>query len=486
MKLNDLLYRTEILDMVGNPTTNVQHLRFDSRKVEADDAFVAVSGTVVDGHDYIEKAIEKGATVIVCEILPENRKEEITYIKVKNSAIALGKMAANFYDNPTEKLKLVGVTGTNGKTTTATLLYELCEKLGYAAALISTINIKIHSEVIPSTHTTPDIVEINRILAEAVEQGCDYAFMEVSSHGIHQHRIAGLQFAGGAFTNITHDHLDYHKTFKNYIEAKKKFFDDLPKDAFALTNLDDRNGMVMLQNTRASKKSFALKTEADFKGKVIENQFHGMLLQFNDKEFWTSLVGTFNASNLLLVFGVAQLLGWDEDEILTALSQLKNVEGRFETFTSANGIITIVDYAHTPDALENVISTIQNIRTKNEKLFVLAGCGGDRDKTKRPEMAHVATSQADQAILTSDNPRTENPETILNDMEAGVQPQHYNKYLKITDRKEAIKTAFKLATKGDIILIAGKGHENYQDINGVKHPFDDMQIAMETAKSLNK
>lgn len=486
MRLNDLLYRTEILDMVGNPTTNVQNLRFDSRKVEADDAFIAVSGTVVDGHDYIEKAIDKGATVIVCEILPENRKEEITYIKVKNSAIALGKMAANFYDNPTEKLKLVGVTGTNGKTTTATLLYELCEKLGYAAALISTINIKIHSEIIPSTHTTPDIVEINRILAEAVEQGCDYAFMEVSSHGIHQHRIAGLKFAGGAFTNITHDHLDYHKTFKNYIEAKKKFFDDLPKDAFALTNLDDRNGTVMLQNTKASEKTFALKTEADFKGKVIENQFHGMLLQFNRKEFWTSLVGTFNASNLLLVFGVAQLLNWDEDEVLTALSQLKNVEGRFETFTSENGIITIVDYAHTPDALENVISTIQNIRTKNEKLFVLAGCGGDRDKTKRPQMAHVATSQADQAILTSDNPRTENPEEILKDMEAGVQPQHFNKYLKITDRKEAIKTAFKLATKGDIILIAGKGHENYQDINGVKHPFDDMQIAMETAKSLNK
>lgn len=486
MKLNDLLHKTEFLNIIGNANIDVKKLCFDSREVECGDAFVAISGYSVDGHNYIDKALERGALVIVCEKLPEDTKEDVVYVQVTNSAITLGKMAANLYDNPTHKIKLIGVTGTNGKTTTATLLYELSEKMGYPSALISTINIKIHTEVIPSTHTTPNIVEINKILAQAVEAGCEYAFMEVSSHGIHQHRIAGLKFKGGAFTNITHDHLDYHKTFKNYIEAKKKFFDDLPKDAFALTNLDDKNGVVMLQNTSAIEKTFALRTEADFKGKVIENQFQGMLLQFNGKEFWTSLVGTFNASNLLLVFGVSQMLGWDENEVLTALSELKNVEGRFETFISQGGITTIVDYAHTPDALENVISTIQKIRTKNEKLFVLAGCGGDRDRTKRPEMAKVATSLADQAILTSDNPRTENPEEILREMEEGVQPQHFNKYLKITDRKEAIKTAFKLADKGDIILIAGKGHETYQEINGVKHSFDDMQIALETAKTLNK
>ena len=486
MRLNDLLYKTEILDLIGNASIEVKALRFDSRKVEEGDAFFAISGTQVDGHSFIPKAILKGAQVIVCEQLPNDLVANITYIKVTNASITLGKMAANLYDNPTQKLKLIGITGTNGKTTTTTLLYQLSEKLGYKAALISTINIKIHNQEIPSTHTTPDIVEINRILAQAVEVGCDYAFMEVSSHGIHQHRIAGLNFSGAGFTNITHDHLDYHGTFKNYIEAKKLFFDNLRKDAFAITNLDDKNGTVMLQNTKAIEKTFALKTQADFKGKVIENQFHGMQLQFNGKEFWTSLVGTFNASNLLLVYGVAMMLEWGEDETLTALSQLKNVEGRFETFTSEGGIVTIVDYAHTPDALENVISTIQNIRTRNEKLFVLAGCGGDRDKTKRPEMARVATQNADQAILTSDNPRTENPEEILKDMEAGLEGQNFNKYLKITDRKEAIKTAFKLAHKGDIVLIAGKGHETYQEVNGVKYPFDDMQIAMETAKNLNK
>ena len=486
MNLKDLLYKTEILETRGATDIDVRQLQFDSRKIETGDVFFAVSGTQTDGHDFISKALEKGAAVVVCEKFPEPTDENITWIKVKNTATALGRMAANFYGNPSEKLKLVGITGTNGKTTTTTLLYELSEMLGFKAALISTIKIKIHEEEIPSTHTTPDIIGINQILAQAVDTGCDYAFMEVSSHGIEQQRIAGLVFAGGAFTNITHDHLDYHITFKNYIEAKKKFFDNLPSSAFALTNLDDRNGLVMLQNTAARKKSFALKSDADFKGKVIENQFHGMQLQFNGTEFWSSLVGHFNASNLLLVYGVSQMLGWNENEVLTAMSRLRNVEGRFETFTTKNGIITIVDYAHTPDALENVISTIQHIRTRNEKLFVVVGCGGDRDKTKRPEMAHAASSLADQAILTSDNPRTENPEEILKDMEAGVQPQHYNKYLKITDRKEALKTAFQLAKAGDIILIAGKGHETYQEINGVKHPFDDMQIAMETAKILNK
>ncbi|MXV38837.1 UDP-N-acetylmuramoyl-L-alanyl-D-glutamate--2,6-diaminopimelate ligase [Flavobacteriaceae bacterium Ap0902] len=486
MKLNDLLYKVRIMNLLGSNTQEVNYLRFDSRKIKKGDAFIAMSGTQVDGHEFIDTAIEKGAAVIVCEILPEEKLEQITYVQVENAAIALGKMAANFFHNPTDNLKLIGVTGTNGKTTTATLLYELSEKMGYPAALISTINIKIHQTEIPSTHTTPDIVEINSILAEAVESGCEYAFMEVSSHGIHQHRIAGLNFAGGAFTNISHDHLDYHKTFKNYIEAKKKFFDDLNKKAFALINLDDKNGLVMAQNTKAKKVSFALKTDADYKGKVLENQFQGMLLNFNGTEFWTALVGTFNASNLLLVYGVSQELGWDKEEVLQTLSELTNVEGRFETFTSKEGIVTIVDYAHTPDALENVVSTIQNIRTKNEKLFVIVGCGGDRDKTKRPEMAKVATTQADQAILTSDNPRTEDPEAILKDMEEGIPPQYYNKYLKITDRKEAIKTAFKLASKEDIILIAGKGHENYQEINGIKYPFDDMEIAIEIANQLNK
>ncbi|MGI9526264.1 MAG: UDP-N-acetylmuramoyl-L-alanyl-D-glutamate--2,6-diaminopimelate ligase [Weeksellaceae bacterium] len=486
MKLSNVLYRVKLTNLIGDTSREVTGLCFDSRKVVSGDAFIAISGTQVDGHQFITKAIEKGAAIIVCEVLPEKIQDNITYVEVKNSAIAMGEMAANFYGNPTDNIQLIGITGTNGKTTCTTLLYELSEKLGYPAALISTINIKIHQKEIPSARTTPDIVEINRILAEAVEAGCAYAFMEVSSHGIHQHRIAGLKFSGASFTNISHDHLDYHKTFKNYIEAKKQFFDDLDKSAFALTNLDDRNGLVMLQNSNAKKKSFALKTDADYKGKVLENQFQGMLLNFDGTEFWTSLVGTFNASNLLLVYSISQELGWKKEEVLEKLSELKNVEGRFETFTSTSGIVTIVDYAHTPDALENVTQTIQSIRTRNEKLFVLVGTGGDRDKTKRPEMAKVAVTEADTAILTSDNPRTENPEAILQDMEEGIPAQYVNKYLKITDRREAIKTAFRLATTGDIILIAGKGHETYQEVNGIKHPFDDMEIAVQIANQMNK
>ncbi|MDO5656258.1 MAG: UDP-N-acetylmuramoyl-L-alanyl-D-glutamate--2,6-diaminopimelate ligase [Flavobacteriaceae bacterium] len=486
MKLKDILYRVELIDIVGTTDREVNDLHFDSRKVKRGDMFIAVVGTQADGHLFISNAIEKGASTIVCEHFPNQLAENVTYICVKNTAVSLGILAANFYQNPSENLKLIGITGTNGKTTTTTLLYELSEKLGFKSVLISTIKIKIHSEEIPSTHTTPDILEINRILSEAVKTGCEYAFMEVSSHGIDQHRIAGLKFTGAGFTNITHDHLDYHHTFKNYIEVKKKFFDDLSSKAFAVTNLDDRNGLVMLQNTPAKKLSYALKTQADFKGKVIENQFHGMQLRFNDKEFWTTLVGTFNASNLLLVYAISQMLGWKDEEVLTSLSFLTNVAGRFETFTTANGIVAIVDYAHTPDALENVIDTIQNIRTRNEKLLVVVGCGGDRDKTKRPEMAHAAVSKADQTIFTSDNPRSENPDEILEDMIKGVQPQYYNRYLKITDRREAIKTAFQLANKGDIILIAGKGHETYQEIKGTKYPFDDLQIAMETANNLNK
>lgn len=486
MKLSKLLHKISYLNLLGNIDVEVGSIQMDSRKIKNGDLFVAVPGVSVDGHNYIAKSIDLGAAVVVCEKIPEQIMPEVTYLQVKSSVKTLGTLASNFYDKPSDKLKLIGITGTNGKTTTATLLFQLSEELGYAAALISTIKIKIQQKEIPSTHTTPNILEINRILAEAVESGCEYAFMEVSSHGISQDRIAGLKFAGAAFTNITHDHLDYHKTFSNYIEAKKKFFDDLPETAFALTNLDDKNGQIMVQNCKAEIKSFALKTDADFHGKILEHSFGGMLLRFNDTEFWTTLVGKFNASNLLLVYGVALSLGWENTETLTALSQVGNVAGRFQTISTQSGIVVIVDYAHTPDALENVLTTIQQIRTRNEKLLVVVGCGGDRDKTKRPEMAEVATRMADQIIITSDNPRNENPESILEDMEQGIAPQHFNKYLKITDRAQAIKTAFQLAESKDIILIAGKGHETYQEIKGERFDFDDMKIAIETAKTLKK
>ncbi|MGV0994639.1 UDP-N-acetylmuramoyl-L-alanyl-D-glutamate--2,6-diaminopimelate ligase [Empedobacter falsenii] len=484
--LVDLLYKVSISETIGSTKVEVNNIQFDSRKVSNDDVFVAVNGVTVDGHQYIEKAIGLGAKAIVCEVLPENLVEGVTYVKVENSTIALGILASNFYGNPTKDLKLVGVTGTNGKTTTTTLLYELFTKLGYACALISTIKIVIDGEVIPSTHTTPDILTLNKMFREAVDRGCEFAFMEVSSHGIHQNRIAGLHFEVAGFTNITHDHLDYHKTFANYLAAKKKFFDDLPKTSIAISNADDKNGKVMLQNTVAMKKLYALKTDADFKGKIIEHQFDGMQLEFNGKEFWTSLIGQFNAYNLLLVFGVASILGQDELEVLKALSILGNVDGRFQTFKTESGIIVIVDYAHTPDALENVLDTIEGIRTKNEKLITVVGCGGDRDKTKRPEMADIASEKSNLAIFTSDNPRTEDAEEILREMEVGVKAQFYNRTLKITDRKEAIKTALKMAEPKDIILIAGKGHETYQEINGVRTHFSDVEVASELSKILNK
>ena len=484
--LVDLLYKVSISETVGVTKVDVNNVQFDSRKVEKDDVFVAVNGVTVDGHQYIEKAISLGAKVIVCEILPENLVDGITYVKVENSTIALGVLASNFYGNPTKDLKLVGVTGTNGKTTTTTLLYELFTKLGYACALVSTIKIVIDGEVIPSTHTTPDILTLNKMFREAVNRGCEYAFMEVSSHGIHQNRIAGLDFEVAGFTNITHDHLDYHKTFANYLAAKKKFFDDLPKTSTAISNADDKNGKVMLQNTVATKRLYALKTDADFKGKIIENQFDGMLLEFKGKEFWTSLIGQFNAYNLLLVFGVASVLEQDELEVLKALSTLGNVDGRFQTFKTQTGIVIIVDYAHTPDALDNVLNTIESIRTKNEQLITAVGCGGDRDKTKRPEMADIASEKSNVAIFTSDNPRTEDAEEILREMEVGVKPQFYNRTLKITDRKEAIKTALKMAEPNDIILIAGKGHETYQEINGVRTHFSDVEVASELSKLLSK
>lgn len=484
--LVDLLYKVPIVEVINSTKLTVNEIQFDSRKVQNDNVFVAVNGARIDGHQFIDKAITLGAKVIICEQLPQELNNEITYVKVENSTIALGILASNFYGNPTKDLKLVGVTGTNGKTTTTTLLYELFTKLGYACALVSTIKIIIDGEEIPSTHTTPDILTLNKMFREAVDRGCEYAFMEVSSHGIHQNRIAGLHFEVAGFTNITHDHLDYHKTFSNYIAAKKKFFDDLPKTSTAISNADDKNGSVMLQNTIASKKMYALKTDADFKAKILEHRFDGMQLQFNNKEFWTSLIGEFNAYNLLLVFGIASILGQDELEVLTALSTLGNVDGRFQTFQTNSGIIVIVDYAHTPDALENVLKTIEGIRTKNEKLITVVGCGGDRDRTKRPEMADIASEKSNLAIFTSDNPRTEDPEEILKEMEVGVKPQFYNRTLKITDRKEAIKTALKMAEPKDIILIAGKGHETYQDIKGVKNHFSDVETATELSKILNK
>jgi len=484
--LKDLLYSVSISQTVGCVDIDVKEIQFDSRNVKSDDLFVAVKGVTVDGHDFIEKAIQLGAKAIVCEILPNNLIENVSYIQVNDAQVALGILASNYYHNPTKDLKLVGITGTNGKTTTTTLLYELFTKLGYACALISTIKIVIDGEIIPSTHTTPDILTLNKMFREAVDRGCEFAFMEVSSHGIHQNRIAGLHFAVAGFNNITHDHLDYHKTFANYIAAKKKFFDDLPKSAVAITNLDDKNGVVMLQNTAATKKTYALRTDADFKAKILENQFDGMLLEFNGKEFWTSLIGRFNAYNLLEVYAIATILGQDELQILTALSTLKNVDGRFQTFKTKSGIVVIVDYAHTPDALENVLNTIEAIRTKNEKLITVVGCGGDRDKTKRPEMANIASEQSEVVIFTSDNPRSEDPEMILKDMEAGVKPQFYNRTLKITDRKEAIKTALKMAEPNDIILIAGKGHETYQEIKGVKSHFSDLEVATELSQLLNK
>ena len=484
--LVDLLYKVSILETIGTTKVEVNEIQFDSRKIGNNDVFVATEGVTVDGHQYIDKAISLGAKVIVCENLPTNLVEGITYVKVENSTIALGIIASNYYGNPTKDLKLVGGTGTNGKTTTTTLLYELFTKLGYACALVSTIKIVIDGEVIPSTHTTPDILTLNKMFREAVNRGCEYAFMEVSSHGIHQNRIAGLHFEIAGFTNITHDHLDYHKTFANYLSAKKKFFDDLPKTSIAISNADDKNGKVMLQNTVATKKMYALRTDADFKAKIIENQFDGMQLEFNGKEFWTSLIGKFNAYNLLLVFGIATILEHDEIEILKALSTLGNVDGRFQTFQTQKGIVVIVDYAHTPDALDNVLNTIESIRTKSEQLITVVGCGGDRDKTKRPEMADIASEKSNVAIFTSDNPRTEDAEEILREMEVGVKPQFYNRTLKITDRKEAIKTALKMAEPKDIILIAGKGHETYQEINGVRTHFSDVEVATELSKLLDK
>ena len=453
----------------------INNIVFDSRKVEKGTVFIAQKGATVDGHLFINKAIELGAIAVICEDLLEDKKQVVTYVQVPcvNSALAI--MAANFYNNPSKKIPLVGVTGTNGKTTITSLLYQLFKKAGYKVGLLSTVKIMVDEIEFKATHTTPDSLTINYYLDKMIEAGVDYCFMEVSSHGIHQKRTAGLTFFGGVFTNLSHDHLDYHETFSAYRDVKKSFFDSLPKSAFALTNIDDKNGHFMLQNTKAKKKTYALTTIADYKAKVLEKQFSGSLLKINETEVWTKLIGQFNASNLVAIFAVAELLGIEKLEILTTISQLENVSGRFESIISEDGITAIVDYAHTPDALKNVLETINEIRKGSEKLIAVVGCGGDRDKAKRPKMAHIASQLSDQSILTSDNPRTENPQTIIDEMEMGITSENHKKTLSILDRRQAIKTACKFSERGDIILIAGKGHENYQEINGVRSHFNDLE-----------
>jgi UDP-N-acetylmuramoyl-L-alanyl-D-glutamate--2,6-diaminopimelate ligase len=473
--LSDILTGLPFTELQGAADVEISAIVFDSRKVAPGCLFVAVRGTQVDGHDYIEKAVEQGAVAVICEELPGHTVGEVDYLMVKDSAAALGIVSANFYDNPSKKLKLVGVTGTNGKTTIATLLYQLFRDLGYKCGLLSTVENQINGKIIPSTHTTPDQVELNRLLDEMVALGCDYCFMEVSSHAVAQHRIEGLSFTGAIFSNLTHDHLDYHKTFDNYLKAKKKFFDGLSKNAFALTNVDDKNGNVMLQNTKAHRKTYGLKNMADFKGKILENQFSGLLLLVDNEEVWFKMVGSFNAYNLLAVYAAAVLLDQDHAKVLTSLSKLSGAEGRFDYIISPNKIIGIVDYAHTPDAVQNVLSTIANIRKGNEQVITVIGCGGDRDKTKRPIMAKVACEWSSKVILTSDNPRSEDPMQIIRDMEEGVPAKSRFDVASIVDRHEAIKTACELAKPGDIILLAGKGHEKYQDIKGVKNHFDDKE-----------
>ncbi|MBS1586744.1 MAG: UDP-N-acetylmuramoyl-L-alanyl-D-glutamate--2,6-diaminopimelate ligase [Bacteroidetes bacterium] len=485
--LKDILTRVTIQATEGDTSVQVSSLCIDSRKVQEGSAFIAVRGTVTDGHEFISKAEELGAVAIVCEAMPTDRKAGVVYVQVKDSAAAAGLMASEFYGNPSHKMKVVGVTGTNGKTTCATLLYQLYEAMGHKCGLISTVQNRIHDIAEVSTHTTPDPISIQALLSRMVNAGCEYAFMEVSSHAIHQRRIEGLEFTGAMFTNITHDHLDYHKTFDEYIRVKKSFFDNLPTTAFALTNADDKRGMVMLQNTKATKNSYSLKMPATIKGKVLENNLTGLVMMVDNQEAHFRMIGTFNAYNLLAVYGAATLLGADKMQVLSVLSSLHGAPGRFETYMSPNDkILGIVDYAHTPDALINVLATIKQLRTGGQNIITVVGCGGDRDKTKRPIMAEVACEHSDKAILTSDNPRTEDPEGILNEMEAGLSMAQKRKMLRITDRKEAIKTAVALAMPDDILLVAGKGHETYQEVNGVKHHFDDREVLTEAFKLLNK
>lgn len=483
MKLKELLHAIPVLQVVGPLEVEVDAIAFDSRQVQQGTLFVAVRGVHTDGHLFVGKAVEGKAVAVVVEELPEHTDDAVTYVQVSDSAYALGVLAANFYGNPSQELKLVGVTGTNGKTTVATLLYNLFRQLGYRVGLLSTVENRIGEKVVPATHTTPDPVALNKLMRQMVDDGCDYCFMEVSSHAIVQQRIVGLKFAGGIFTNITHDHLDFHKTFENYIKAKKKFFDDLDRYAFALTNVDDRNGNVMLQNTVAHRKTYGLHNMADFKAKVLESHFDGMLLQIDSHDLWVKLVGGFNAYNLLAVYSAAILLEQETSKVLVALSEISGAEGRFETVRSKNGVVGIVDYAHTPDAVENVLETIKNLRHEGQQIITVLGCGGDRDKTKRPEMANVALKYSDKLIITSDNPRTEDPLQIIKDMEAGVPVEKKKNTFSIADRREAIRAACHLASPGDIVLVAGKGHEKYQEINGVRHHFDDRE---ELEKTFNE
>ncbi len=472
--------------MFGSTDIDVNQLVFDSRKVGENDVFIAQKGFSVDGHLYIDKAIGLGAAVIICEDFPSDKKESITYVKVADANVALAIMASNFYENPSVKFPVIGVTGTNGKTTIASLLYQLFHKAGYKVGLLSTVKVLVDETEFRATHTTPDSVTINKYLDMMLEAGVEYCFMEVSSHGIHQKRTEGLVFAGGIFTNLSHDHLDYHDTFAEYRNVKKSFFDSLSKSAFALTNIDDKNGSFMLQNTKAKKKTYALKTLADYKVRILEKQISGTLISVDGTEVWTKLIGVFNIYNLTAIIATAELLGLEKLETLTIVSQLESVSGRFQYVISEDGVTAIIDYAHTPDALKNVLETINDIRTGNEKVVTVVGCGGDRDVTKRPKMARIAAQLSNQAIFTADNPRTENPQTILDEMEVGVSAENYRKTLTVLDRRQAIKTACKISEPGDIILIAGKGHENYQEVNGVRSHFDDLEEVTNCFNQLKK
>lgn len=484
--LKDILYKVAIEAVKGSTEITIGKIDFDSRKIVPNDVFVAIRGTISDGHDFISKAIELGAKAIVCDALPETIVEGITYVQVKDTNTALAVMAANYFDHPSRKLKLVGVTGTNGKTTIASLLFQLYKKAGYKVGLLSTVKIMVDDVEYKATHTTPDSITINQYLATMIAEGVEYCFMKVSSHGIHQKRTEALHFVGGVFTNLSHDHLDYHATFAEYRDVKKSFFDHLPKTAFALSNIDDKNGPVLLQNTVAKKCTYALKSYADYKAQILESQLSGLLLKINGNEVWVKLIGTFNAYNLLAIYGTAIELGMESLEALRLLSELESVSGRFQYIVSDANITAIVDYAHTPDALENVLKTINDIRTKNEQLITVVGCGGNRNKAKRPVMGGIASDLSDKAILTSDNPRNEDANVIISEMEEGVAPQNFKRILSITDRKQAIKTACQLAQPNDIILIAGKGHETYQEIEGVRHDFDDMKIVKELLEQLHK
>ncbi|MBL4577558.1 MAG: UDP-N-acetylmuramoyl-L-alanyl-D-glutamate--2,6-diaminopimelate ligase [Flavobacteriales bacterium] len=483
--LSELIYKAGLEEVIGATERVIHNICFDSRQVVNNTLFIATRGTQVDGHKFIQDSIEKGAIAIVCEELPKRINDDVTYIRVKDSAEALGVIASNLYDNPSASLNLIGITGTNGKTTVVTLLYNLFRQMNYKVGLISTVVNRIDQEEIAATHTTPDALQLNGLLRKMVERGCAYCFMEVSSHSIMQKRVSGLYFAGGVFTNLTHDHLDYHGTFDNYLSVKKEFFDGLPSPAFALSNKDDKHGVVMLQNTNARKSYYSIRTMADFKCKVLENQFSGLNLKMDGNEFWSKLLGKFNAYNLLVAYSVARLTEHDKLEVLTKLSDLEPVDGRFDCFIAGPGIIGIVDYAHTPDALDNILSTINDMRSGNEILITVAGCGGDRDVEKRPLMAALACEKSDKVILTSDNPRSEEPEMILEDMRKGVAKQYVAKVLTIVDRKEAIKTACALARKDDIILVAGKGHEKYQEIKGERSPFDDKQVLLEACEMMS-